>query len=334
MRKRAANLAGAGALLGLALLAWTPRAEAYCRTRVDSTKARKDGEAPNENGCYGTGNEIYWRSRCISYELYPQVQLVSLNEARQVIAEAFAKWTQTSCALQEESGRNPDARISLDVRDLGKSECDRAGNPSNKELSGYNKEGPNQNLIIFRDSAWPYAKDDPTDQSRTLGLTTVTYDNTGEIRDADMELNSYQTRVKVRDITADDYDLASIITHEAGHFLGIAHSNDESSTMYFQYQPGETRKQFLKLDDINAICEAYAPGTPAIRYSGSQAIEAGVCDPTPQGGVQRTCDDESGGCAVSAPGGNHDSTPFWLATAASVIGIGVALRRRKDSSTV
>lgn len=334
MRRRASSSLAALVCLTLstvASVALLPSdANAFCRTRVDGTKARKeDPESKDGNGCYGTGNELYWRSRCISYQFYPRAELVSANEARQVIADAFAKWTQTSCALQEESGKNPDARISLDVRDLGGSECARAGNPADKAESGYNKEGPNQNLIIFRDDSWPYAKDDPLDQSRTLGLTTVTYDDTGEIRDADMELNSYQTKVKVRDIGPEDYDLASIITHEAGHFLGIAHSNEQNSTMFFEYQPGETRKQFLKLDDINAVCEAYAPGTPAIRYSGTQEIEATTCDPTPQGGVQRTCEDDSGGCAVSTPGA--ETTPFWLACGAATLGISAAWRRRRSA---
>ena len=332
MRRVATWLMAASLGISLGSLALPSRADAYCRTRVDGTKARKNGEPEDSSGCYGTGNQLFWRSSCISYQLYPAARLVSLNEARQVVAEAFAKWTQTSCALQEEPGKNPDARISLDVRDLGETQCAKAGNPADKAQSGYNKEGPNQNVIIFRDAEWPYRKNDEgaDDQSRTLGLTTVTFDETGEIRDADMELNTYETKVKVRDIGPDDYDLASIITHEAGHFLGIAHSNvDDSSTMYFEYQPGETRKQFLKLDDINAICEAYAPG--GIRYSGTQQITAGTCDPTPQGGVQRSCDDEAGGCAAAPSIGSNavDTTPFWAATTFAGLGVLVAWRRRK-----
>lgn len=324
MRRRLRSVPGTalrpGALLVLAALAaaWlTPAtADAYCRTRVDSTKAKRDGDPPSDdvNMCYGTGPEIYWLNRCISYELYESAARVSLDDARAVLSAAFAKWTQTSCALADEVGKNPNARISIDVRDLGSTKCAKAGNPEDKTQSGYNKEGPNQNVIIFRDNTWPYGKaDDPQDDSsRTLGLTTVTYDpTTGEIRDADMELNTFATIVKIRDIGPNDYDLASIVTHEAGHFLGIAHSNDSTSTMYFEYQPGETRKQFLKLDDINAICEAYAPGD--FRFSGGKQFPAGPCDPTPEGGIQRSCEDEPTGCAVSAPGTPADPASVWSA---------------------
>lgn len=323
------------AVLAVLAASWLApaHANAYCRTRVDSTKAKRDGDPPTDetNLCYGTGPEIYWLNRCISYELYPSANKVSLDDARAVLSAAFAKWTQTSCALADEPGKNPNARISIDVRDLGSTTCAKAGNPEDKEQSGYNKEGPNQNVIIFRDETWPYEKANApqSDSSRTLGLTTVTYEpRTGEIRDADMELNTFDSPVKVRDIGASDYDLASIVTHEAGHFLGIAHSNDTTSTMYFEYQPGETRKQFLKLDDINAICEAYAPGD--FRFSGGKRVQAGACDPTPSGGIQRSCDDQATGCAVSAPGNPADAASLWSAgglAVACVCAVSAAARR-------
>jgi hypothetical protein len=331
-----AGLVGLAALLAGSLLVPTA-AQAYCRTRVDSTKAKKDGDPASDeaNQCWGTGPQIYWRSRCIGYELYKSANRVSLEDARAVLSAAFAKWTQTSCALADEPGKNPNARISLDVRDLGNTDCAKAGNPEDKEQSGYNKEGPNQNVIIFRDDSWPYGKanDPQDDSSRTLGLTTVTYDpQTGEIHDADMELNTYDSIVKVTNIGPSDYDLSSIVTHEAGHFLGIAHSNDSTSTMYFEYQPGETRKQFLKLDDINAICEAYAPGD--VRFSGDKQIPAGVCDPTPEGGIQRSCADDDKGCAVTTPGAAGEIS-FWsaggfgLACAVAAIGRRLKLRRAR-----
>ncbi len=320
------------ASLGATLLV-PASASAYCRTRTDSTAAKRNKEFEDENGCYGTGPQIYWKSRCIGYQLYEASNRVSLDDARAVLAAAFAKWTQTACALDEEPGKNPNARISIDVRDLGSTKCAKAGNPQDKTESGYNKEGPNQNVIVFRDNGWPYGnvKDVQDDSSRTLGLTTVTYDpKTGEIRDADMELNTFASIVKVRDIGPTDYDLASIVTHEAGHFLGIAHSSVSSSTMYYEYQPGETRKQFLKLDDINAICEAYAPGD--FRFSDGKQIPADACDPTPSGGIQRSCDEEVKGCAVSAPGAAASPLAAWsLGSIAAVCMVLAGARRYRAS---
>ena len=63
------------------------------------------------------------------------------------------------------------------MRDEGPVECDQVQ---------YNQDQPNQHVIIFRDDVWPY-----DDSNNTLALTTVTFDpDTGELYDADMEINS------------------------------------------------------------------------------------------------------------------------------------------------
>ena len=299
---------------------------AFCRTRTDSTKARQSGGQPDADGCYGTGPELFWRNRCISYEIYGTPRSVAPDKTAQIIAAAFAKWTQTSCEVDENAGSNPDARISIDVRDLGETQCKKAGKgDGTPEQSGYSREGPNQNAIAFRNDIWPYRKegDTPDQVSSTLGLTTVTYNENGEIMDADMELNTIDTQVSVDVIGPNDYDLASIITHEAGHFLGIAHSNDATATMFAEYQRGETRKQFLKLDDIRAICDAYQPG--GLRFSGGKDYQPTACDPTPSGGIQRTCDDDGGGCNVHS---TRDDATWVPMSALSMSALVFALRRR------
>jgi hypothetical protein len=58
------------------------------------------------------------------------------------------------------------------------------------------------------------------------------------------------------------FDLQAILTHEAGHFFGLAHSTDTSAIMYALYQRGAIA---LTTDDVNAICDAQpsAPATPS-----------------------------------------------------------------------
>ncbi len=55
------------------------------------------------------------------------------------------------------------------------------------------------------------------------------------------------------------FDLQAILTHEAGHYFGLAHATDTHSIMYAYYQAGATA---LTPDDDGAICAAYDP-TPA-----------------------------------------------------------------------
>ena len=37
------------------------------------------------------------------------------------------------------------------------------------------------------------------------------------------------------------YDFDSIVTHEAGHFLGLAHTSVETAVMYAYYKPGSAK---------------------------------------------------------------------------------------------
>src|SRR6185436_12882868 len=90
----------------------------------------------------------------------------------------------------------------------------------------------------------------------TIALTTVTYDTEkGDIFDADIEINAAKVDgVVVNNFTTSDtdvdIDLLSVLTHEAGHFLGIAHSGVSDATMYPQYAPGNTALRDLTDDDV------------------------------------------------------------------------------------
>ncbi len=131
----------------------------------------------------------------------------------------------------------------------------------------------NANIITFRDDGWPYVGG-----GNTLALTTVTYHlKTGEIYDADMEINSFDVALSQGD---DDvsFDLLSIATHEAGHFLGLSHSSDHDATMFADYRPGTASLRDLSQDDLDGICAVYPPGEP---------IKG--CDPTPRHGFSALC---------------------------------------------
>src|SRR5579871_2485132 len=70
-----------------------------------------------------------------------------------------------------------------------------------------------------------------------LGLTTTSYDpGTGQLLDADMQFNNNQTW-KIGG-SAQAIDVESIATHEAGHFLGLAHTPNVAAIMYATYTVG------------------------------------------------------------------------------------------------
>ncbi len=114
---------------------------------------------------------------------------------------------------------------------------------------------------MFRDQGWPYL-DDPTDERETLALTTITFlSDTGDIVDADIEINSANVALSVGDTNISN-DLQAILTHEAGHFFGLSHSKDPNATMNKMYNvnAGDSTFRTLANDDREGICVVYPPG--------------------------------------------------------------------------
>jgi hypothetical protein len=324
MRHRAAFALCVGFLLGAF---GAPRAaHAFCRTTTSEVPADYD---PSLSGCWTEGLPLYWANACVSYDLQQSASTeISYDDAAQGIATAFSKWTGTVCAGSGADGGAGDdggqgGRVSIDVRDFGPVACG---------LVQYNQNGPNQHVIVFRDDAWPY-----DDSSNTLALTTVTYNKlTGEIYDADMEINSHdQTLSIAATVPTDGYDFESIVTHETGHFLGMAHSTDQHATMYAHYTPGNEDMRALTADDVNGICSIYSPD--GMRHVAQQASPSGTilesaCDATPRHVFTAQCMGaaSSSSCAVGHwPGGRGDTrtAPSALLVACGALS-SIVLRRR------
>ncbi len=136
----------------------------------------------------------------------------------------------------------------------------------------------NTNLVAFSRDAWPY------DSDTALALTLTTYKtNGGGLIDADIIFN--ERTYTWGDAPADGHDLQNTLTHEIGHFLGLAHSDEPEATMYARAAPGETKKRTLHTDDVQGIqaiyggdglhptelAEAEAPLAPK-RLPGCQAL--------------------------------------------------------------
>ncbi len=264
-------------------LAVPSAAGAFCRT---TTVGVAPDFSPSIDMCWDKGKPLYWKNACTGYTLQQSAsRQVSFNAASEQVARAFSRWTGKSCTSGSQG-----SRVSIDVRDLGPVGCTQVQ---------YNKETGNANIIMFRDDAWPHA-----DPNNTLALTTVTYNpETGEIYDADMEINTFGAKVTLTDpVPADGYDFSSIVTHEAGHFLGLGHSGDQHATMFAQYQPGSTTKRELAPDDVLGICTAYRPDGTRATVAGNMLADP--CDPTPRRGLKNECKVNKG---CNASGGPPDA---------------------------
>jgi len=293
-----------GFVIILATLAESGAALAYCRT---SSCDQGTGAVCDPPGPFDCGKPVFWKNPCVQYSLQKDAsKYVSLDVARAIFKSAFAAWTSADC------GGKTVPRMSLVETE-----------PVTCDAHEYNQKNTgkgNANVIVFRDDTWPYAG-----SSNTLALTTVTYNiDTGEIYDADMELNSADAEFTTGDSKV-GFDLLSVATHEAGHFLGLSHSTTMSATMFPDYLQGDTSLRTLDPDDITAICTVYPPGDP---------IPA-TCDPTPRNGFSSQCaadqgEAEQGGCCTVAPGAESESAPFAVAAALGMMLL--AARRRREET--
>ncbi len=325
---REGRIVASASLLAAAALLTPSAAEAYCRTTTSHVPAGYDPSAVLENGelqgCYDVGLPLYWANACVSYDLQQNASnQVPYAIASELIATAFSKWTGTIC----DDGGGGNGRVSIDVRDFGPVACN---------LVQYNQYGPNQHVILFEDT-WSDA-----DSSNTLALTTVTFDlDTGEIYDADMQINNTVPLSTADTVPPGGYDFESIVTHETGHFFGMAHSQDDHATMYAHYTPGDEVMRNLTGDDVAGICDIYAPNGlrhVAKQASPSQALEEAACNATPRHGFTSACmssaassSSPSSGCAVGGAGIGRDGRSL------SFVGLGAfalagALRRRREST--
>lgn len=116
-----------------------------------------------------------------------------------------------------------------------------------------------ENRIVFRASDWP-----PELGPETLALTTAVYRRgTGQIVDADIDLNAVDHVWSTGTPALEGHDdVENTLTHELGHVLGFAHSEEPTATMFASAPVGELGKRDLAEDDINAVCDVYPGGTP------------------------------------------------------------------------
>jgi len=255
---------------------------AYCLTYTCDMKKEHCLTDP-DTGCNIGGTKLYWAAYTVSFDVQKdgsKRQDISAAQLESVVTSAFQRWVDVLCS----DGNHPGIQLS----NFGLVTCAKPE---------YNTDQPNQNVITFHDSEWPYEN-----TADTLALTTVFFKpDTGEIYDANIEINSYQPNLDEPprfalgpgQANSNQDDLNAVLTHEIGHFLGLSHSTDGNATMYSQYKPGMTT---LEDDDIAAICESL----PSARDMAPPGTPEGV----PRHGFSRECGEPQSGCCSSTIGGN------------------------------
>ena len=280
--------------LAMPLFAAPERASAFCQT---TTKTKLTGSE-----CITAGTPLRWERQCITFTVESDDPSV-----RDAVDRSFATWADIDCGGQ---------RIGLSLRQTQET--------ANCTLAEYNSDAPNMNAILFVED-WADHAELPVD---AFAVTLVwNLKDTGEIVDADMLLNPTLGNLTIcGSACADqdnDIDIQNVVTHEAGHFLGLANTNVDGATMSPTAPVGQTEKRDLADDDVQGLCTIYRDFGPASCTSGNYvpkhgfSVECGVSEPP----------SSNSGCAVQAELGHAGpSGPLWLSAVA--LSAGLWLRRR------
>jgi hypothetical protein len=234
---------GFAAAIGVAVLgAPAAAAGAFCRTTTAHEPVPYD---PVASGCWTQGAPLAWAgAQRIPYAISQTASdQMSLDDATRIAHLAFDAWNTASCNGQPPNVQAyDDGPVSPDAvaDDCGLKACDPTVHDT-------------LHVVVFDDVVWPH-----NDPNNTLALTTVTYGiDSGEIFDADIEVNTAQHKITAQEPPpSGTFALRAILTHEAGHFFGLAHATSTTPIMYAQYQPDAVT---LTQDDVDGVCSIYPP---------------------------------------------------------------------------
>lgn len=264
------------ALLAVGALLATREASAYCRQTACDASTEKC--STDENGCPRTGPPLSWRALPLTFRFHaPGSEKLDMDRTRDSVRRAFQTWSNVTC-----KGKRTSLRFE-EGDDIPGSSSLRSKGPAKTSFG-----------IYFRDETWPY-----DDGEESLALTNQTYGKiNGYIDYAAIEVNVTEQTFRLADSEV-GIDLQAVMTHEVGHYIGLAHSRVEGSIMAPSYCQSGTRcdgstddARALAEDDIAAVCALYPPsGIAGVAYDDPSASSCALGAGTGMTGAQGTTPD-------------------------------------------
>jgi hypothetical protein len=222
------------------------------------------------------GAEVRWQGEASHVILGAGWPLAGGDAAVTEVAHAaLAAWREAPCGAPQRDLLGVDARARLD-------------------------EADGLTSVVWIDSAEAWnSRFGATELARTLVAFRV---GSGAIVDTDIAVN-----LGGHDFTAsvacpsESFDLASTLTHELGHALGLDHSDVAPATMFPRTEAADCNLRDLDGDDLAGLCHLYPP-TPG--------LPDGAPEPGPEPGPEMT---ETSGSDEVSPSDSAAEPPEVLA---------------------
>lgn len=230
------------AAFALATFTVSREASAFCRTTTCDPSSEEC--IKNDNGCVRSGVPVIWAKMPITYRIYKKgsSKIDDTDALKSAVKKAFHTWEKVECDTGYTSVAFEEGPDITTNKPVGK------------------KEASAPFGIYFRDDSWGH-----DDDTESLALTNQIYgERSGTIDYADIEVNTADNKFSLDG--GDGTDFVAVMIHEAGHYLGLAHSNKTDSIMVPSYCQNQERcsgsvaqLRELSEDDKSAVCALYPP---------------------------------------------------------------------------
>ena len=188
------------------------------------------------------GVPVHWPTVPITVYVDPSVTQLD-PEALTAVECAFSAWASVSGTSA------PSVNVAVGVADA----------------IGYQAGAANRCTVRYEAAGYAPA-------GNALAVTVLSYEDDGTIVDADIVINGAANRQfqvltgaeggtprgRATDATSSVFDIEEVVTHEAGHFFGLAHNNaDTSVVMYYETDADTIAKRELTADDESGLRAIY-----------------------------------------------------------------------------